>query len=73
MIGCWILAVIGGVLSEERSKRVDGIYPLYLDSLYPHCDQPTTSLATINPLLSQPTGRSKDPPQYQCCCVVSLS
>ena len=49
------------VLSEERSKQVDGIYLLYSDSLYPCYDQPITSLATIGPLLSQPTGRSKRP------------
>ena len=59
MIGCWMLAVIGSVSSEERSKQVDGIYLLYSNSLYPHCDQPITSLATIDPLLSQPTGRSE--------------
>ena len=61
MIGCWMLAVIGSVSSEERSKQVDGIYPLYLGSLYPRCDQPITSLATIKVLLSQPTPRSEDP------------
>ena len=72
-IGCWMLAVIGSVLSEERSKRVDRIYPLYSDSLYPQCDQLITSLTTINPLLSQPTGRSKDPHQYWYHCIVSLS
>ena len=64
IIGCWRLAVIGSVLSEERSKQVDGIYPLYLDFLYPHYDQPITSLATIETLLSQPTGRSEDPHRY---------
>ena len=73
MIGCWMLAVIGSVLSEERSKQVDGIYPLYSDSLYPRHDQPITSLATIGPLLSRPTGRSKDPQQYRYRCIVSLS
>ena len=57
MIGCWKIAAIGSVLSEERSKWVDGIYPLYSDSLYPCCDQPITSLATISPLLSWPIGR----------------
>ena len=52
MIGCWMLAVIGSAPSEERPKRVDGIYPLYLDSLYPCRDQLITSLATTSPLLS---------------------
>ena len=61
MIGCWKLVVIGSVLSEERSKPVDGIYLLYSDSLYPCHDQPITLLATIDPLFSQPTGRSADP------------
>ena len=61
------------VSSEERSKWVDGIYLLYLDSLYPHHNQPITSLITISPLLSQPTGRSKDPHRYQYRCIVSLS
>ena len=65
MIGCWVLAVIGSGLNVERSKRVDGNYPLYLDSFYPRHDQPITLLATINPLLSQPTNRSKDPHQYR--------
>ena len=73
MMGCWILAVIGSVLSEERSKWVDGIYPLYSDSLYPHYNQPITSLATIDPLLSRPTGRSKDPHWYWRHCIVPLS
>ena len=73
MIGCWMLVVIGSVLGEERSKWVDGIYLLYLDSLYPHCDQPITSLTTIGPLLSWPTGRSADPHRYQYHWIVSLS
>ena len=64
MIGCCILA-IGSVLSEERLRRVDGIYLLYSDSLYPRRNQPITLLATINPLLSQPADRSKDPHWYQ--------
>ena len=72
MMGCWMLAVIGSVSSKERSRRVDGIYPLYLDSLYPCHNQPITLLATISPLLSRPTGRSKDPHWYQYCCIVSL-
>ena len=55
---------------EERSKQVDGIYLLYLDPLYPYCNQPVISLTTVRPLLSQPTGRSKDPPQYWYCCIV---
>ena len=73
MIGCWMLAVIGSVSSEERSKQVDGIYPLYSGSLYPCCNQLITSLTTINPLLSWPTGRSEDPHQYQYHWIVSLS
>ena len=73
MIGCWMLAVIGSVPSEERSEWVDGIHPLYSDSLYPHHDQPITLLATISPLLSWPTGRSENPHQYQYCYIVSLS
>ena len=73
MMGCCMLAVIGSVSSEERSKRVDGIYPLYSDSLYPFHNQPITSLTTIGPLLSQPTSRSKDPHWYQYHCIVSLS
>ena len=52
MIGCWKIVAIGSVLSEERSRQVDGIYPLYSDSFYPHQDQPITLLATIGPLLS---------------------
>ena len=52
MIGCWKIVAIGSVLSEERSKGVDGIYPLYLDSFYPHYDQPITLLAPVGPLLS---------------------
>ena len=59
--------------SEERSRQVDGIYPLYSDSLYPRHNQPITLLTTIGTLLSQPTGRPKDPPQYQYHCIVSLS
>ena len=73
MIGCWILAVIGSVLSEERSKWVDGIYLLYSDSFYPHRNQPITILTTIEPLFRRPTGRSKDPHRYQYHCIVSLS
>ena len=72
-IGCWRLVAIVSVLREERSKQVDGIYLLYLDSLYLRHDQPITSLATIGPLLSWPTGRSEDPHQYQYPCIVSLS
>ena len=73
MIGCWKIVAIGSMSSEDRSKQVDGIHPLYSDSLYPCCNQPITSLATISLLLSQPTGRSKDPHQYWCCCIVPLS
>ena len=47
MIGCCMLAMIGSVSSEERSKQVDGIYPLYSDSLYPCHNQPITSFTTI--------------------------
>ena len=73
MIGCWKIVAIGSVLSEERSRQVDGIYPLYSDSFYPHQDQPITLLATIGPLLSWPTGRSKNPHWYQYHCIVPLS
>ena len=73
MIGCWKIVAIGSMSSEDRSKQVDGIHPLYSDSLYPCCDQPITSLATISPLLSQPTGRSEDPHRYWCRCIVLLS
>ena len=66
MIGCWRRDIVGIVKIWDGSRRVDGIYPLYLDSLYPHHNQPITSHATIKVLLSQPTCRSKDPlqPQY---------
>ena len=73
MMGCWRLAAIDSVSSEERSKQVDEIYLLYSDSFYPRYDQPITSLATIGTLPSQPTGRSEDPHQYQYHCIVSLS
>ena len=66
------LLEIGGhwwCVDEERSKQVDGIYPLYSDSLYPCCNQPITSLTTIGPLLSKPTGRSEDPHWYLSCCI----
>ena len=54
MIGCWRLAAIGSVSSEERSRQVDGIYLLYSDSLYPCHDPPITSLTTIRLLGSVP-------------------
>ena len=73
IIGCWMLAVIGSVSSKGRSKQVYGIYLLYSDSFYPCYDQPITLLATIGPLLSQPTGRSEDPHRYQYHCIISLS
>ena len=60
MIGCWILAVIGSVSSEERSKQVDGIYLLYSDSLYPCHDHqshhsPLSILYSANPLVDLKT------------------
>ena len=64
---------LGIVVVWDGSRRVDEVYPLYLDSLYPHRDQPITSLTTIKTLLSQPTCRSEDPHQYQYSWIVSLS
>ena len=65
MMGCCNKDIEGIVVVWEGSRWVDGIYLLYSDSLYPHHDQPITSLATIKALLSQPTDRSKDPHQYR--------
>ena len=55
-VGHWGIVCV----KSERSRQVDGIYLLYLDSLYPHHDQPITSLATItlysaNPLVDLKT------------------
>ena len=67
-VACWPLEY--SVSSEERLRQVDGIYLLYSDSLYPHHNQPITSLATIAPLLSWPTGRSEEPHRYRYCWIV---
>ena len=51
-MGYCMLAMRGVVCRRERSRQVDGIYLLYSDSLYPHHNQPITSLATTEALLS---------------------
>ena len=38
MIGCWSRDIWSSVLTEMGQGEVDGIYPLYSDSLYPRRD-----------------------------------
>ena len=54
MVGCWSRDIDGIVRCLRWSRRVDGIYPLYSDSLYPRHNQPITSLATIDSYSANP-------------------
>ena len=69
-VGCWKIVAIS--VSTRKVKvscwGLSAVLGFFLSLLWPTI----TSLATIRPLLSQPTGRSEDPPQYWCCYVVSL-
>ena len=73
IIGCWRLVAVGSVLSEERSKWVDGIYPctqnpfILIIISQSHLSL-LSDLYSANPLVDP-----KSPHWYQCYCIVPLS
>ena len=70
MVGCWRRDIDGVVCCLRWVKVSWWDLSVYSDSLYPHRNQPITSLTTIEILLIQPTHRSEDPLWHWYCWIV---